>query len=652
MLKALRQNLRYLHWILWLVIAVFVIFIFLDFGTGVGNFGGGNQANAATVGGERITRVEFQRAYRRMEDQARQLYGEQFTPEVATQLRLPVRALDELITRRILLDEARRLGLRATDGEVRRQILADGSFKDESGRFVGDETYRQILGQMGTTRNAYEREVREQVLLEKLVNTLRANLWVSDQEVERSYREQVEKAKIKYLVAPRNQFAQAADVPQGEVAAYFNSHKEELRLPAQREVAYLTVESAKLLPQVNEDEAAMRRYYQEHIQEYTQQEQARARHILAKVDDEHPEAAARARIEQARRRIEGGEDFAKVAGELSEDEGSKASGGDLGLFGRDQMVKEFSDAAFAAEPGKLVGPVRSDYGFHLIEVTEKRPAGQRTFEQVRGEIGGRLVGERVREIAEAKARELSQRLIAEKPKGPEALEALAKQDPTLTYALSGKFGQSDPIPGIGPAPGFTGAAFALEKGKVSEPVQVPRGWAVLYLKDVHEPRVPELSEVEPRVRALLARQKQEALAMDRLKRARSEMAAGKSLEDVAKELGTQVQESPEFGAQGMIPGLGMSSDLARAALALQPGQAGGPVAAGPGAVLFEVTERKSWNPQEFQANREATRERLEQEQLGRLLASLLEQRRRDLGVEYDRELLQSLGLTGEPDAES
>jgi peptidyl-prolyl cis-trans isomerase D len=221
------------------------------------------------------------------------------------------------------------------------------------------------------------------------------------------------------------------------------------------------------------------------------------------------------------------------------------------------------------------------------------------------------------------------------------LEALAKQDPALTYALSGKIGRNDPVPGIGMAPPFNNAAFELAKGGVSEPVEVPRGWAVLYVKDVHEPRLPELAEVEPRVRQAVSQQKQQQLAMDRLRQAK---AGGQTLEQVAQQLGVQVQESQEFGRQGFIPGLGMSPELAQAALALQPGQVGGPVAAGPGAVLFEVVERKSWDPKQFAANREATRKRLEQEQVDRLIASLLEQRRRELDVQYDRELLESLGV--------
>jgi parvulin-like peptidyl-prolyl isomerase len=114
---------------------------------------------------------------------------------------------------------------------------------------------------------------------------------------------------------------------------------------------------------------------------------------------------------------------------------------------------------------------------------------------------------------------------------------------------------------------------------------------------------------------------------------------------VAAELGLTVQETPtEFGTQGVIAGIGSNPELAKAALKLQPGQIGGPVADARGGVLFQVTERKSWDPKKFSTEKEATRSRLQQDKLQRYQASLIEQRRRELEVSFDRQLLQELGI--------
>jgi peptidyl-prolyl cis-trans isomerase D len=179
---------------------------------------------------------------------------------------------------------------------------------------------------------------------------------------------------------------------------------------------------------------------------------------------------------------------------------------------------------------------------------------------------------------------------------------------------------------------------------VSQAVQVPQGWAVIYLKEVHPPRVPELTEVEARVRAAATAQKLQQAAMRRLEEARR---GGKTLDQVAAELGLEVRETEEFGGQGTIPGIGYNPELAKAVMARQAGQLGGPVADAQGALLFQVTERKSWDPKQYASNREQTRTNLLQEKVSRLQAALLEQRRRELNVEYDRQLLEQLGLAPE-----
>jgi peptidyl-prolyl cis-trans isomerase D len=643
MLKVLRDNLKYLSWILWIIIGLFVAAIFVGFDSMT--LGRGDSQVAASVGRDRITRKEFELRYRNLERQMQQAYGEQFTPEMAKQMQLPLRTLNDLVQRRILLQEAARLGIQASDAEVRERILSEPAFQDEKGSFVGEATYQRFLQEQHLSASDYEEEVRESLVLNKLIDTLKAGIYVGNDEIQKAYKDQTEKAKVRYVELPKSRFLQGEEIPASELAAYYEAHKGEYKLPEQREAAYVLVENAKLLPTVQVDEKAMRDYYNAHQKEFSQQEQVDARHILAKIDDQHPEAEAKKKIDDAKRRIEKGEDFAKVAKELSDDPGSKDRGGNLGFFGRNAMVKEFEDAAFSAEPHKLVGPIRSNFGYHLIEVLDKRPGGQPPFEQVKQQISTRLALERAQEMAESKAKEIADRLGRDKPKGPEALEALAKSDPTTTYALTGKFGQTDPVPGIGRIPAFNDAAFGLAKGGVSQPVKVGRGWAVLYLKEIQPPKTPTLAEVEPKVRLAVATQKQQQLALDRLTQAKDEVAkGGKTLDQVATELGLQVKETPEFDGKGMIPGLGFTPQVAQSALSLDKGQVGGPFAAGSGAVLFQVTDHKVPDPKEFATRKDQIREQLAGDRLNRIVGTMIEKRKRDLNVTIRPQFLKDYGI--------
>ena len=642
MLKVLRDNLKYLSWILWVIVILFVLAIFLDFGR-VSSGRVSDESTAATVGGDRVSQVDVQREYRALESRYRQIYGDQFSNDLADKLGLPLAALNSAVNKKLLLGEAVRLGLEPSEADLQKAILELPGMKDASGNFVGQEAYENMVRRGYQMMPAdFEAMAREQIALERLNQILQGTVYVSDAEIERSYREQVEKAKIRYVLLPRSRFLQGEAIPAPEVAAYFSSHKDEYRLPEQREAAYLLVDEGKLMTQASVADAEVKAYFDAHQDEFKHEAEVKARHILTMVNDQQNEAAARKKIDAAKARIAAGEDFAKVAQELSEDTGSKAQGGDLGWFGKGRMVKEFEEAAFAAQPGQVVGPVRSSFGFHLIKVEGSRPAGVASLEDVKQQIVFRLTGERTKTQAEGKAKQLAERLAKEKPAGPEALDNLARQDATLTYTAStGRFGKEDPVTGLGRAPAFNDAAFALAKGAVSQAIQVPRGWAILYLKDVLPPRIPEQTEVEPRVRLALAREKQGQLALAQLAEAK---AKGGTIDQIAKDLGVAAVDSGEFCAAGPITGLGNSPEVAKAALAMAPGQIGGPVLDAQGAILFSVAEKKSFDPIEFATKRDETRDSLSREKLSRLLQSLIEKRRQDVGVNFSRPFLQKMGI--------
>ncbi|HEY4592141.1 MAG TPA: hypothetical protein VIJ61_07015, partial [Thermoanaerobaculia bacterium] len=178
----------------------------------------------------------------------------------------------------------------------------------------------------------------------------------------------------------------------------------------------------------------------------------------------------------------------------------------------------------------------------------------------------------------------------------------------------------------------------------SQAVQIPQGWGIVYVKDVIAAHAPELKEVEPKVRAAVTNQKLQQMTMKALEDAKRQIAQGKTLDQVATELGAQVKESPELSAQAAIPGIGYNPELTRAVMALQTGQVGGPVADAQGGLLFQVTDRKGWDPKQYAANREQTRSSLLQQKVGEVEGALVLQRERELKVSYDQQFLEQLGI--------
>mgnify|MGYP001546501762 FL=1 len=644
MLKVFRDNLKYLSWVLWLVIVVFVLFVFVDFGATVPTGSTIPTDAAATVGDMDVTFGEFERSYRQAEETYRQIYGDQFNRELAQQMGLPMTVLDSLVADKILLQEADRMGLRVTDEEVRQAILEYPAFQAASGGFIGEERYRQILRSNGFTVDSFEQMIRTQLLGQMVRDVLSANLFISDDDVLASYKDQVEQAKIRFVQLPASSMADEVVASPEEIAAYFEEHKEELRIPEQRVFDYLLLDQIALRDTLELSEEELFDYYEANPDEFAQEEQIRARHILLQVGSERTEEQAEEQMSAIRGRLEAGEDFAALATELSDDPGSKTQGGDLGFFGRGQMIAEFEEAAFNAQPGEVVGPVKTNFGYHLIRVEERRDAGRTSFTDAQEQIRSRLLAQRAQDLAESKATELAERIDKEGLTTREALQLLADTETGVTFLTTPAFSLEDNVPGIGRGTGFSAVAFELDQDEVSEPLRATAGWTILRLAEIREPRIPALDDVRDEVASTVRQEKQMRLATERMVEARQRLDAGGSLDEVAEELGLTVRESGQFGRGGSVAGLGNNPEVASAALALDIGDFAGPLTHENQALLFEVVERQRFDPQEFEAQKEQAREAVRSEKLNRLLASLVTQRRDELGVTYDEQLLQNFNL--------
>lgn len=649
MLKVLRDNLKYLSWILWIVILVFILFVFVDFGAGINNPNSPSSA-AASVGSTKISIAEFRRAYQRAENQYRKVYGAKFTPELEKKMRLPIQVLNELVSQTIMLKEAQRVGLMVSDSEVRQAILQMRVFKDKQGGFVGDEAYKQILASNGLTPDIFESEMRKDLMLNKLRELLAHNAYVSEQEIKSVYTREADHAEIRFIRLPIARFASKAQASDQQLESYFDAHKEAFRLPEQRVVHYLLVDPRIIAGQTQVSKAQEEKYYNAHKTEFAQPEEVHARHILIKVGPKRTDAQAKALIEKAKRRIENGESFAKVAREVSEDPGSKARGGDLGYFPRNRMVKPFADAAFAAKPHQLVGPIRTSFGYHLIEVLDHRAASQRSFSAVKSLIRMRLASETAASEAKKRAEDLAAALKNKGKVDEQAMRQAAQSDPAVIFASTPPFGRDSEIAGIGRSGAFNAAAFNLTKGQLSDPVHIARGWAILQLASIVPPHLPTFKEAQSAVRAKVEAESEQQIATQKLAEAKKAIAAGKTLDEVAKQLGVSVQQSGEFSPNGIIPGLGMSTKITDLAMSLNKGDIGGPVSMYQTEVLFQVTGRQRATEAGLAAKREQIRNQIEQEKVGRLMASLLAKRRDDLNVNYSKQLLKSFGLlnNGQP----
>jgi peptidyl-prolyl cis-trans isomerase D len=650
-LRLMREWMKYLKWILWFVVATFIIALFFDFGS-INQFGRASGQVAVSVGDEEITYSEFRRSYQNLESRYRQMLGESYSADMIKRFNLPQQALDQLINRRILLLEADRIGILATDAEVKQAILDYPVFQDASGKFIGRQRVKDILRQNQMSEQEFADAVREDVVLEKLNSVLAQTAYLSEADLEKAWRDQNEKAKLRYVYLPASVVAATpVTVADGELQAYFDQNTGKYRLAERRVADYVLVDTGKLRAEMKIDDAELRANYEQNRKEYERPDQIKARHILLRVKPERDDAATAAAANAALARIRGGEDFANVARQLSDDESNAGRGGDLGYFGRGQMVKPFDDAAWNAQVGELVGPVKTDFGYHLIQVQEKQAAGVQPFEQVQAAIRARLINERVPQVAEARAKEVARKLAEAKVKTPEEMKAFAEKE-GLTFETTQPFGRDDNATGIGRSVDFNAAVFEKLSGdKISDPIKIPRGWAIARLNKVEAPRRQELSEVREKVRSEVLAQKHRAMAKSRLDAVRGQVAAGqKDLAAAAKDLGVEVKESDSVSRTANIEGVGSAQPLVEAALGMEVGALSLPVETKEGAVLFEVLERNRFEKSTFETQKAEIRKGEEEKRLGQLTTALIEQRRRDLAPQVDAQLVEEFGLQSNPAA--
>ncbi|MEX2273202.1 MAG: peptidyl-prolyl cis-trans isomerase [Vicinamibacterales bacterium] len=633
MLDRMRRHKGWLKWSLGLVVVAFVLVYIPDFMSSQGASAAPN-AVVASVEGRDIEVAEFQRAYNQQVQAYRQAYGGNLNDQMLRQLGIEQRILSQMIDEEAVLAEADRLGVNVTDAELRERILRLPAFQ-ENGVFIGDARYRQLLAAQAPPIQVdqFERELRRQLQSDKMRDALTAWITLTDAEIDAEYRRRNEKVKVDLVLFNADAYKSGITPAEADIAAYFERNKATYRVPEKRRVRYLHIDAATLRDRVTVTEADARQRYTESIAQYQQPEQMRASHILLKTEGKD-EAAVRKQAEDVLAKLNAGADFAALAKQYSEDEVSNAKGGDLDFFGRNAMVKEFEDAAFALEPGQTSGIVKTPYGFHIIRATGKRAATTQPFELVSAQIQEQLKWERAQQEVQRVAQELDKDID-----DPADIDRVA-QARGLTAADSPLFAREEPVPGLGFSPEVSAAAFELESGNVSDALRTPQGAAFITVIDVQPPRDAQLADIRDRVRDEYIAERASAIALER-----ASALAGAFKSDfagAAKSAGLTVETSEPIARGAAFPQVGVSAPVEAAAFALGAGGVSDPIVTDRGTVVLRVTEKQAIDPVKFAAEREQLRGQMLQERKGQFFASYMTKAKQKMTIDLNEETLQAM----------
>ena len=522
------------------------------------------------------------------------------------------RAGQILVQREILKHEADRMHLQVSDEDLRRE-LRTGAFAQylfPNGTYIGDDAYINFVqSAFRTTRASFESQVKSDMELNRLQSMLTGGVNVSDNAVRESYLKQGVKVKFDYVVITPEEIRQQINPTDAELHAFFDQNKARYAtaIPETRKIQYVAFDASNLpggKPQISDSD--IQAYYNAHQAQYTVKDQVRVRHILIAVPagaDAKVADAAKAKAEDLLKQIRAGGNFAELASKNSDDPGSKTQGGELGFLDRGRTVPEFDKAAFSLPVGQVSDLIKTQFGYHILQVEEKKVAHVKPLSEVRAEIVPVLEQQRASTAEQAFA---SQLVSAAKANGI-AKAAAAKGLQAQTTDFVAKDGV---VAGVSDGAGLLAKAFTTAKGAAPEQVATGDGFAVFQVEDIKPAHAPDFDSYKQHIADDFREGKVPQLMSAAVAKLDERAKALKDLKKAAAEQNLTVKTSDLVGRDGQVPDLGALSGAAAVAFTLAKGEISGPINTGRTGAVLSVIDRQEPSNEDIAKNFNATRDQL------------------------------------------
>jgi peptidyl-prolyl cis-trans isomerase D len=501
---------------------------------------------AAKVNGHEIALGEVRQSYQQQLAQFERRANGAVDDQQRNQLKKQV--LDQFIGSEALISRVEDFGYRVSDDDLIKAMAKIPAFQVD-GKF--DEAHAvAVLRAQGRSVAEIERLIRRQTQLEQLDAAMRASSFATPAEIRQLKALSHQQRELAWVVVPAARFAETATPDDAAIKEYYEKHKTDYMTPETVNLRYVEISLAGLESKVTVGDAELKAFYEEQKtkspESFSQPEQRRVSHILLQVSDPKDDAAVKSKAGELLKRVQGGEDFAKLAKQFSQDPGSAQQGGDLGWSERKVWVAPFADAAFSMKVGEIKGPVKTQFGYHILKLDGIRDASVKTFEQSRPD----LETEYRRSEAERKFGALQDQLADAALQSATDIDAVARKA-GLPVAEIADFSRTDGGGALAKSPKAIEAAFSPDvlDGHVSPIVEVDKGRGVVLKATDHKlPQQKPLDAVRPEVVAAWKTQRGIELAAAAAGAAEKRLVAGDSWDAVAKSLGAPLQ-APHFVAR-------------------------------------------------------------------------------------------------------
>src|SRR6267142_965349 len=493
---------------------------------------------AATVNGIETSSSEVREAYQRQLAQfERQANG---TIDEVTRNQIKRHVLDQYVNTEALVTRADDLGYRVSDDELMKAMSQVPAFQVD-GKF--DKLHAiAVLRAQGRSIAEIEDLIRRDVKLRQLDTALNSSSFVTASELKQLRALTQQQRELSWFTVSAAKYTAEATADDAALKAYYEAHKADYMTPETVNLRYLEISTAQLEAKVSVNDAQLKAYYEEQKaktpERFTQGERRRVRHILLQVTDPEEDAAVKAKA--VLKSSQGGEDFAKLAKEFSQDTGSAGTGGDLGFSERKVWVAPFADAAFSMkEVGEIRGPVKTQFGYHILKLEGVQPTAVKTFEESKAELEAefrRNEGERLFNNAQDQLADAALQNTTD-------IDVVARKAGLTVHDIP-DFSRNDGGGDLGKAAPVLTAAFSQDvlDGRLSPMVEVEKGRGVVLRATDHKlPQQKPLEAVRIDVVAGWKKQRGAELAAAAAADAVKRLSAGDGWDMVAKSLGAAAQ---------------------------------------------------------------------------------------------------------------
>jgi peptidyl-prolyl cis-trans isomerase D len=517
----------------------------------------------------------------------------------------------QLVQQQVLLQEAQKLGIHATEQDVRQflQTGPTGQVLFPNGKFIGEQAYANLISErLNMSVGQFEDNVKNEIAIRRLQSLITAGVTVGDNEVRDSYRKQNIKIKFDYAVVSSDDLLKTINPSDSELQAFFkaNAARYASAVPEERKITYFAFTPNEVpggIPQPTQQQ--IEQYYNSHKAEYSVPEQAKSRHILIKLApgaDAKTDAAAKAKAEDVLKQLQNGGNWNELAKKYSDDPGSKDSGGELGFAQRGRMVPEFDNAIFTQKIGDIK-IVKSQFGYHIVQVEDRQTAHTQPLNEVLPQIQATLVRDASAQTQENYAKQLTSEAIKN---GLEKTAAAHHLEVVTTPPVE----QNGVIAALPSSTQLLSKAFGSKQGDPAQFAPTGEGYAIFQVTGVVPAHAPAFADWKSHVLDDYRNEKLPTLLSQKTQELSQKAKNENDLAKAAKEVGATIKTSDLVSPTGQVPDLGQVGQVAPQLFDLSVGNISGPISAERNGVVAKIVDKQEPSADDIQKNFDQTKDQI------------------------------------------